>query len=207
MVLLLSVSACGSRENVAKKDIFLVNKDGKYGFIDETGEWIVQPRFELAHGFTKDGLAPVRVDGKWGFIDEKGMWIIPPKFSDIGSSLDESMIPVQFDDGKYGYVDARKGKVTISPQFDLAFGFEFGYGSVEVNGKVGIINESGEMVVKPQFDNVFIHPKTGFAIIKVNDKWGVIDKSGEIIIEPQFDQIFLRHNCRAWNCYSFFAGR
>ncbi len=90
--------------SISKKEIICVEKDEKYGFIDETGEWIVEPCLDNANAFTKDGIAPVKFDGKWGFIDKKGTWIIPPKFSDIGSSLDESMFPVQFDDGKYGYV-------------------------------------------------------------------------------------------------------
>jgi|TARA_B110000902_G_C14193613_1_gene545075 hypothetical protein len=58
-------------------------KDGKYGFINEKGEVIIEFKFEDAGGF-KYGLAKVKINNKWGFINEKGKLVIEPKFERIG---------------------------------------------------------------------------------------------------------------------------
>jgi hypothetical protein len=43
-------------------------KTGKWGYIDHTGKYFVNPQFDDAYAFTDDGLARVRIAGKWGYI-------------------------------------------------------------------------------------------------------------------------------------------
>ena len=40
---------------------------GKWGFIDKTGHYVINPQFDFAQSFS-DGLAAVRIGGKWGYI-------------------------------------------------------------------------------------------------------------------------------------------
>jgi hypothetical protein len=51
--------------------------------------------------------------------------------------------------------------------------------------KFGFINQTGAMVISPQFDRAegFFEGK---AAVKVGDKWGFIDRSGKVVIRPQF---------------------
>jgi hypothetical protein len=39
----------------------------KYGYINNTGEIVIKPQFDLAYAFS-EGLAVVEVNGKEGFI-------------------------------------------------------------------------------------------------------------------------------------------
>ena len=59
--------------------------DGHYGFIDKTGQMVIEPQFIDVHDFT-EGLAAVRVfkDGEhlWGFIDRTGKMVIEPQWDD-----------------------------------------------------------------------------------------------------------------------------
>ena len=48
-----------------------IKKDGKYGYINEKGEVVIQPKYEFANQFY-DGLASVKIEGKKGFIDKGG---------------------------------------------------------------------------------------------------------------------------------------
>lgn len=48
--------------------------NGRWGFINERQQWIIEPRFEDAREF-QSGKAAVRQNGKWGFINRKGEWL------------------------------------------------------------------------------------------------------------------------------------
>jgi hypothetical protein len=43
----------------------------RWGFIDATGAFRIEPRFEAVRSFA-EGLAPVKGGGKWGYIDTRG---------------------------------------------------------------------------------------------------------------------------------------
>ena len=58
--------------------------------------------------------------------------------------------------------------------------------SVLIDKKVGFIDNRGEMVVTPQYDQAGVFSE-GMAAVLVNNKWGFINAEGEMVIEPQFD--------------------
>ena len=57
----------------------------------------------------------------------------------------------------------------------------------EKNGKCGVINEKGEWVIEPKFDNGMGFNKNGISLVKVDGKYGTINEKGEFITEPTFD--------------------
>ncbi len=61
-------------------------ENGRIGFIDNTGEWVIKPYFAVAHKFT-NGFARVQVNGKWGLIDKKGEWLVEPNYKEIGNAI------------------------------------------------------------------------------------------------------------------------
>ncbi len=54
--------------------LFCVNVNGKYGYIDKTGKYVINPQFDYAGSFS-EGLAVVEIGGKWGYIDKTGKFI------------------------------------------------------------------------------------------------------------------------------------
>jgi hypothetical protein len=49
--------------------------DGKWGYIDKTGQIEIEPQFKTAIKFG-GGLALVEIDDKnWGYIDRKGIFV------------------------------------------------------------------------------------------------------------------------------------
>lgn len=59
-----------------------VKSQGKWGFIDVNGQWVVEPSYSDAKPFL-NGLAPVLTDKGWGYIDltQKNM-VIPDEFDE-----------------------------------------------------------------------------------------------------------------------------
>ena len=68
--------------------MILLEKDGLYGFMDYTGDWIAEPIYVYAEAFS-EGLAPLKTpDGRWGMIDTKGNIVLPFAYDYISSSSD-----------------------------------------------------------------------------------------------------------------------
>ncbi len=63
--------------------VFLLEKDGRYGYLDHTGHWIADPVYVEATPFF-EGLATVRgEDGRVGVMDRTGEFVIPREFDAI----------------------------------------------------------------------------------------------------------------------------
>lgn len=55
---------------------------GKWGYIDKTGKFVIEPIFDIAFSFN-EGLAPVYLKQKNGYIDKSGTFVITTIFEDI----------------------------------------------------------------------------------------------------------------------------
>ncbi|WP_447929877.1 WG repeat-containing protein [Sphingopyxis fribergensis] len=60
----------------------IVRLDGRYGFIDSTGKFVIPPRFQSAGSFAGD-FAEVRLEGASGIVDRSGRLVIPARFRRI----------------------------------------------------------------------------------------------------------------------------
>jgi WG containing repeat len=54
-----------------------VKVQGKWGFVDTSGQMVVAPQFDECGGFT-NGLVEVKVGKKFGYIDKTGKYIWTP---------------------------------------------------------------------------------------------------------------------------------
>ncbi|WP_197454160.1 WG repeat-containing protein [Stieleria varia] len=62
------------------------------GFVDQSGAYVIQPRFEDAHSFS-NGLAGVSVGmGRWGYIDRSGKLVTPTHFNEVRPAAKEFAI-------------------------------------------------------------------------------------------------------------------
>lgn len=158
----------------------VITKDGKMGYIDKTGEFVIKPRESIAQAFS-EGLALVSVDSKSGFIDEVGKWIVRPQF-DLAAPFSDGMALITNkigDEYLDGYID-QTGKVVFKPQFKSAGYFSDGVASVPVGNKRGYMDKTGKFVIPPKFDET--HPfYKGLALVRVGQEVGYIKKSGEYV--------------------------
>jgi WG containing repeat len=141
----------------------------KYGFIDKTGQFVIEPKFNKA-GIFSEGLARVAIveDGeeKLGFIDHNGQFVIQPiyntdfdfrrnstDFSEGLASLSEGLQPTITEEAKFVYID-KKGAITLFTNFFYAGPFHEGMAVVydAERKKLGYIDKSGKLVIPLHYD-------------------------------------------------------
>ncbi len=89
---------------------------------------------------------------------------------------------------KWFYIDKR-GNVFDEKRFESVYGsFDSGYAKVYKNGKWGLCDTTGKIIIEPKFDDIESF-REGLAKVKIGDKYGFVDISGKLIIEPKFDGV------------------
>lgn len=131
--------------------------NGKMGFINAKGEWVIEPTYDKARAFNA-GLAPVAQDKEWGYIDESGKIVINFKYRDAEIFSNNGLAPVK-EKKLWGFID-KTGKLVIPMEYDISipmFGFiqsgdEKGFvgntAKVRKKKQWGFINEKGEVLGK-----------------------------------------------------------
>ena len=92
--------------------IAVMTLSGQWGYLLDTGEWLVEPQFDTAWGF-QEGLALIYQDGKWGYIDRQGEVRIAPQF-DYAEDFHNGMAEVRVG-GLRGLIDSN-GAYLIEPK-------------------------------------------------------------------------------------------
>jgi len=100
----------------------VVSRNKLAGFVDGSGAYVIQPRFDKAHSFS-NGLAGVSVGrGRWGYIDRNGELVTPTHFNEVRPAEKEFAIvhyggtqqttedgPVWWENGRWLMID-RSGR-------------------------------------------------------------------------------------------------
>ena len=142
----------------------------KYGFIDKTGNYIVEPKYYYdswngGTGSFSEGFAKVALkEGE----DAEGL----PKL-------------------KYGYID-KTGAEVIPLQYEDAGDFQNGLAKVKKDGKWGYINTKGETVLPFEYAETCGSDGTFFVVGKEIDgktKFGAVDADGNTILPFIFEDM------------------
>jgi hypothetical protein len=136
-------------------------KAGKWGYVDNQGVTVIEPRFDYADWFI-EGLAGARQADVAGYLRPDGTWKfeLPKHISPTRSFSDGR---VAFRDGdKFGFLD-REGNVVVPATYDHVTDFR--------EGRAGVLVENGGPVGNRD-------PPSGF--------WGFIDPDGKLVIPAAF---------------------
>ncbi len=117
-----------------------VTVDGKHGFIDLTGRFVIPPTFDFAWQFS-EGLASAWQNGRAGFIDRNGKFVISPRF-EYAKVFHEGLAEVQLG-GLWGFVST-DDRMAIQPQFEQTRWFSEGRAPVRVDGRWGYVDKAGD---------------------------------------------------------------
>jgi hypothetical protein len=60
---------------------------------------------------------------------------------------------------------------------------------VKVDGKWGFIDNTGKVVVSPQFEELGYGWYEGLMSVKQDGKWGFINDKGKLVIQPEYDRV------------------
>lgn len=120
-----------------------VSRDGKYGFLDLSGNEIVPLIYEEAFPF-QEGVAAVCREGKWGFIDKAGTEVILPVYDQVHSPFHNGLTAASLN-GKWGLID-KEGNAIFPFEYDYVYEEEGGYFIVQKEGKTFPLDASGKRI-------------------------------------------------------------
>ena len=89
--------------NTPSEGLIRFELNGKWGFWDRTGKWVIPPTYDAAFDFS-EGLAPVRVGNGWGYIDLANNVEINVEYS-VAEEFHGGLARVTWPGGKWGYID------------------------------------------------------------------------------------------------------
>jgi hypothetical protein len=180
----------------------LINGERKYGFIDKTGTFVIEPTYSLASDFSDERAVVSNLDnGNFTdkVIDLLGN-VIFDKDYDVEAFHNQVAIISDKETYKKGYIDIN-GNIIVEPKYNIATDFD-------VSGKAFVLTESGkyELIDKKGTtvesidlgDNVsfVIDYKDGYVIYSDAKTMnvGVIKVNGETILEPNYREITYLNN-------------
>lgn len=130
-----------------------VAKDGKWGHINKEGQFVTEPRFDMAYEFS-EGLASVELNKRQGYVSLSGDLVIPPIFlhtdsfscglGKVNTGMGEAHKSIA-DACETGFINKR-GEFEIQPRFFAAGRFQHGCCPVEMEKKIGYIDRTGEFI-------------------------------------------------------------
>ncbi len=128
-LLISAISLHAQKSSKTEQILIPAAVNDKCGFIDQTGKWIIQPKYYYAEKFAKNGLAHVIIlTDKNGrtfchdcWIDKTGKEFPQTLVLEYGTDFaDNGMAP--FYKNGWGYFDT-KNNIVITPQFKQAGSF------------------------------------------------------------------------------------
>lgn len=171
-------------------DLFFVKKNNKYGFFNSEYQLVIPFKYDFTSGFNrKEELCAVGINGKYGYIDRTGDEVIKlsydfaePFYNGLAAVVKnnklgyinksgEMMIPLKFEVKYSSYI---YDNFTKDYRTDLYLGCGFQYSPhvtfvMSSNGKFGIINRNGELLVDYKYDRIKSAGTLGFTCAIGND--------------------------------------
>lgn len=154
-----------------------VEINGKWGYVNKSGAYVIAPQFEDAKSFS-DGLAQVRIGNSEGFINEKGQVVIKPQFAKT-KPFTQSLACVCVGK-KWGFVD-KKGVFIIKPQYDQTASFAEGRAAVKIGDLWSYVGPSGQLVIKPNYETAGKFSEGLACVFSTGNGWQCIDYSGHVV--------------------------
>lgn len=181
---------------------YLVWQDGKAGFIDTSGKELVKPLYDDVYYMYLFDYSGVQIGNKYGALNTEGKLVIPAKYDSwVIFPVDEDWAHTTL--GKrHGFVH-RNGKYFIDFKYEQAEDFSGGMAAVVLDGKVGFIDNNGELVIsnryksawnrkgkKEEYEHLYKFNSEGTAIVMFDKKhFALIDKKGHRITTRQYRSI------------------
>ena len=208
MVKLLSEDK--KQENLIGKSYYSVYSNGKFGVIDNNGDFIVSPEYDelvIIPNKTKPVFVCV-----YDVNDETGEYktkVINDQKQEIITGYDKVEAIDNFDnfqniwfednvlrvskDGKYGLVDF-EGEVLLPCEYEIIESLKGVKGNflVTKDSKVGLVNEKGQFIINAEYSRILTLAQgynNEYIIIDENGNYGLIGTSGRVIIEPKYQEI------------------
>lgn len=181
----------------------LVFSDSKVGYINEKGEVVVNPSYDVGGPFSEDGIAIVGKKlndstTKYSAIDTKGEELFSFSSDEYGwvGVFNGGLLPVMDNGGEVVLLDKTGKKCyTVGKWTEMqpwpTIGFNDGVIVFNEGGACGLKDENGKVVVRAKYDALIplsgINP--GYYLALKRDKVGVVDKDDNIVVPFDYTNV------------------
>ena len=175
--------------------LYMIKKDGKYGFINENGNLRIANRYDSLLCFS-DGRIGYKLGNKWGFIDAEERLVIQPVYDQVFPFEDGVAVVRQKD--KYGLINP-SGKLILSLKYvsiDQSLG---NYLLKGVNGSLGIANAAGDVMLRTDYEGI-IPIGDNLLVVTQEHRVGLMNYAGYVklafkyaSIERKNQYLIIRH--------------
>ena len=170
--------------------LYPVRLSGKYGYIDELGNLIIEPKYSQASLF-RCGLALVHIGTRCGFINQNGDEVVQI-VCDIAHPFYENLGTAKFKGRWHCFSVLGESKFVIDVSFLDVFSLDRAaiaqggktdeYGG-HFGGRWGYADENGQEVIPQKFDAADRYSE-GLAAVQIANERGYIDRAGNFVIGP-----------------------
>ncbi|MDR0325118.1 MAG: WG repeat-containing protein, partial [Oscillospiraceae bacterium] len=126
-------------------DLWHVTVNGKYGLMNQSGDFVVQPIYDSISNID-NGFITVGIDGKYGLIDQAGMIKLPIEYDYIESSNEPKNVRKVLKNWKSGLID-QTGSLILPAEYDWTSDFVNGTAIVSKGNQYGLIDATGAFVI------------------------------------------------------------
>lgn len=171
----------------------VVERDGKFGFFDQTGKVVIPIIYREADDF-KDGSASVYGNIDYGTIDLEGNPVVNQYAEEI--DMGDYYIIAAGSYGDEGIANYKTKAILLDPVYeDISY---VGNGIFKVKSDYytsGFYNANTKKLVEPKYDYLDIDAENGKVIYKEDDrKYGMMDLNGNSILEPIYSKCSSEEN-------------
>lgn len=164
--------------------LFPAGKNGKAGFVNSDGEWMIEAKFEDTGRFSEQ-RAPYKSSGSWGLIDTGGRVITEAKWDEIRDFTAGTAIVKA---GTQLFIIKTDGQAVTESGFDQICRLKEGFFIVEKEGKRGLLSSLGKEILPVEFENIQVE-KPGFFIVRKAGLTGVLNERGDVIFPLNYQQV------------------
>ncbi|MDQ5909483.1 MAG: hypothetical protein QG599_1578 [Pseudomonadota bacterium] len=169
----------------------LVEKDGKWGAIDTTGNLRIPTTYEKLKLLPYGHVAFRNEQGKWGVLNANNQVVVQPIHLGIDTYADGILGVNGIHRGSRHYINVATGQPLTADTYHFARSFEQGRAAVMKDGAWSYLDQSGNttLTLDPQVYRAYSFTPEGLALVRYDGPqgtYGYINQSGQPAFAEQF---------------------
>lgn len=126
--------------------------NGKYGLLGKSGKEILPPIYDEIRDLGT--WAQAVLNGETLLITKNGQVLDDKKFDSVSGLENFDLLMVEVG-GKKGLLDPSDNSYLVEPVYDEIDSFRDGYARVTLNGRKGIVDRQGKVVLEPVYEYIY----------------------------------------------------
>ncbi len=168
-----------------QNELFLIKNKGKSGLLNKAGKVLLSAQNERFEIINKNLIFHLK-ENLWGAIDHNGNIVLDNEFQSW-KKITPNFIKLSIE--KFNYLfSIKRQKLVSDDSYDNFFAFPGEYVIVKKGPALGLMNQDGDWVLEPTFNEIQPYGKNLFRVRNKN-LWGIVNHEGQDVIPFEFEYI------------------